>query len=478
MSLPPLRESQAAAVVEMLARPYLGVFLPMGFGKTRATIEALSLSGWPRTLIVATKRIVANVWPQEIDRWADKELRVSSVVGTAEQRTAALTEEADVYLVSRDNLAWLVKVGIKEARRRMHVRTYPRFEAIVLDELSSYKSPRSSRFKAAKTLTRGRNAPDIVWGLTGTPASDHLMDLWSEVFLIDGGETLGPTITGFRDRYFEPDNPYKPFPRLIPRDGAERQIFDRLGQSCLSMGSEVLEGLVPELTINEVPVPLEPHMWNGPKGYATFMEHAVYGVLGTKREKRESGTVEVPVLADWHISTASVASLRAKALQYTAGFIYHEDHTVEFVSNLKLDVVEELVESLNGDPVLIFYRFREELRRLQERFPEALTVDDKDALDEWNAGRVPILLAHPASAGHGLNLQQGGSQIIFTSVPDSQDQFAQGIGRLHRPGQRNPVMVHVLVTPGTWDPHALHRLQEKRETEDRLLNHLQDLLSV
>lgn len=475
---PPLRPNQLAAVMHMIDNPRQGLFLPMGFGKTRCTIEALEWFGWPRTLIVGTKQIVEKVWPAEIEKWAEETPRVSLIAGTPVRRIAALAADADVYVISRDNLAWMVKDGVREVRKLLAIRSFPPFEAIVLDELSSYKSWRSSRFRAARALIeRKGQEPRIVWGLTGTPASDHLMDLFAESYLLDSGETFGRSVTDFRDRYFEPDNPYKPHPKYIPREGAESDIIGKLSGLALSMGHEAMEGLMPPLTISKVEIPMPSQMWDGPKGYRTFMANEVYGVLGYKSEQRETGTVQVPVLADWHISTNSVAALRAKGLQYTAGFIYREDRTVEHVNTLKLDMLTELIENLDGQPVLVFYRFKEEARRILERLPQTVEIKEPGAVDRWNDGKIPVLLAHPASAGHGLNLQFGGSHVIFTTIPDSQDQFSQGIARLHRPGQQQPVMAHILHTPGTWDDLAFSMVMNKRDTDARVLSHLEGILT-
>ena len=478
MTTPPLRDNQLVALMHLIEHPRSAILLPMGFGKTRVTIEALEWFDWPRTLIVGTKEIVerAKVWSVEIEKWATEKPRISLVMGTPAQRIKALAADADVYITSRDNLVWLVKSGTREARKLLHQRSFPPFEAIVLDELSSYKSWNAGRTKAVRSLVRSSRPPKYVWGLTGTPVSNHYMDLFSEIGLIDGGETFGKSVTAFRDRYFEPDNPYKTFPKLVLKKGAREEIVKKLAGVSLSMGHEELRDLMPPLTVNQIEVPLDPKQIDGPKGYRTFMKNAVYGVLGTKVERRAGGPVTVPVLADWHISTPSIAALRGKALQFTAGFIYRDNGPVEFVNRNKLDMLAEIVDNLNGDPVLVFYRFREELDRIMKHIPGAVSIKERGSVERWNAGEISVLVAHPASAGHGLNLQFGGSQIVFTTVPDSQEQFSQAIARLHRPGQDNPVMAHILHTSGTWDDLAYANVMGKRATDQDLLEQLHHLL--
>ena len=473
----PLRESQAVAILWALEHPRSGLFLPMGFGKTRLVIEALDFLDWPRTLVVAPKRVAEDVWTSELPRWAPG-VRFSLVAGPPQKRLDALATPAQVYIISRDNLAWLVNDGLKKLRRMLHQKRTPHYEAIIIDELSSFKSRESNRFKALNALTNNASTPaDVVWGLTGTPASDSLLDLWPEMYILDKGESLGTSITAFRDKFFEPDNPYKLYPKMVPKDGAEQKIYELMKANCLSMSDSVMEGLIPDITHNRINVNLPHSLLEGPKSYASFMEHAVYGVLGYETVQQKDGTLlKKAVLADWAIPTTGVAALRAKALQYTAGFIYREDHSVEQIHTAKLDTTQEIVENLNGDPLLIFYRFREERDALMKRFKgKARAISERDVIEDWNRGKVPVLLAHPQSAGHGLNLQFGGCNMLWTSMADSQQDFSQSVRRLLRPGQGRPVTVSRLAIPGTWDDLAYENVINKRRVEQDLLKHLEML---
>lgn len=464
----------------MHSHPRGGLFLQMGFGKTRVVIEHLREVGRPRTLVIAPKKVAELVWPTELARW-DPQARVSAVVGTPVKRVRALQADADVFIISCDNLVWFVNDGIKASGMAP-------FEAIVVDELSKFKANVSQRWRALRSLTLSRKAPPkYVWGLTGTPASEHLMDLWAEMFVIDGGVALGKRKGDYRDQYFVPDNPYKPHPKYILRQplagdkdrrSMQKRIFSRLEKSCISMEAEDLKATLPDLFITPVHVPLPQSLLDGPRGYNAFMREAVWGVLGrTTQRKSDGSTVTRPILADWALPTQSMSELRLKALQFTAGFLYRgaegATRTVEHLHTEKLDMTVSLVEQLQGDPVVIFYRFQEERDRLERALSGTRHINDPQVIDDWNAGRVPVLLANPKSAGHGLNLQHGGCHQIWTSLPDSQQEWSQGIHRLLRPGQSRPVTVQVLITPGTWDTVAWDSLQQKLRTEQQLLTHLQ-----
>ena len=470
----PLRDSQTAALLWALEHPRSGLFLPMGFGKTRVVLEGLRFHEWPRTLVVAPKRVAEDVWPEQIELWTPG-VPYSLVAGSPKERVAALTADATVYIIGRDNLAWLVNTGLKEARAALKIRRNKPFEAIIIDELSSFKSWRSERFRALRSLTLNpKTPPPTVWGLTGTPASDNLMDLWAEVYVLDGGASLGTRLGDFRDRFFEPDNPHKPFPKMIPKAGAEQAIYQKLSGTCLSMGTDIMTGLIPEVTYNRVNVTLPRKLRDE---YDTFMQHAVWGILGFETVTQADGTrLRRPILADNAIPTSGAASLRSKALQYTSGFLYNEAREVERIHTAKLDAAEEIVEALDGDPLLIFYRFTAERDALQERLKnKARFMKGPDVVKDWNRGKIPVLLAHPQSAGHGLNLQHGGCQMLWLSMPDSQQDWSQSVRRLLRPGQKRPVTVSRLAVSATWDDLAYDNVMGKMRAEQSLLEHLSTL---
>lgn len=460
-----LRPYQESAVDWCITHPRNGLFLDMGMGKTAITLTALQVFGLPRTLVVAPKRVADVVWPVEAAKWS--KARVVSVRGTPAQRVAALREPGDIYVIGRDNLAWLTRDGLTNAygrRKRQH-----KFDAVILDELSSYRQHDSARTKAAKRLCVDAD-PDIVIGLTGTPVGNSLMSLWSEMLLIDKGATFGTSLSRWRAKYFQNENPYAPFPTWAPKPDTQTRLFEAIKPWTLSMSSDLLEGLMPDmLPLNRIEVPFGPKELSGPKSYDSFLRNAVYGVLGWQKDA--NGT-RVPILADYAIPTLSAAALRNKLLQYTSGFIYGPNG-LEFVNDNKLNALAEIAESLDGDPVMVMYRFTEERDRIMARFPQAETIDAPDAVTRWNAGKIPVLVAHPASAGHGLNLQHGGSHQVWTTAPDSQELWSQGVKRLHRPGQTRPVKVSVLETPGTFDADALDSVLGKVRVEEALRDYLE-----
>ena len=465
-----LRPYQEVARDWCLTNPRGGLFLDMGLGKTFTTLSALEWFGWPRTLVVAPKRVTEKVWPAEVAKFTPN-ARISLIAGTPGQRVKALQAKADLYCISRDNLSWLVDQGVSQAYGRQ--RSKFRFDAIVLDELSSFKTHDSSRTKAAKKLCIGAN-PEIVWGLTGTPMGNSMLSLFSEMLLIDKGETFGTSIVAFRQKYFELSNPFAPFPTWQLRPGAEQQIRDAIKPWTLSMTDDVLGDLLPEnLPPIVVEVPFTDKELKGSRSYTRFNQEFVYGVTGWKRNER--GASEA-ILADWAIPTTTASALRNKLLQYTAGFIYRDDGSMEQINTNKLDVVTELVESLDGQPVMVFYRFLEERDALLRRFPSAVpteALDTPDGVDRWNRGEFPILVTHPASVGHGLNLQAGGHHQIWTTPPDSVELYQQGIKRLRRPGQQHPVSIFRLMTPGTWDVRAWDVVDGKVSLERALMDYLQ-----
>lgn len=470
MTCEPLRAEQVEAVARILTTKRIGLFLPMGFGKTRATITALTLAGLPRTLVVAPRLAAKDTWPAELEKTAPG-VSYAWIGGTPEQRVEKLCGDETVHIISRDLLNWLTTTGLKQVRRRIGRVT--RYDAVVVDELSGFKHHNSQRTKALNQLVNNQNPPTYVIGLTGTPASNGYMDLFSEMKIIDGGQALGTYVIHYRDRYFEADNPYSPYPKYVLRRGADKEIEDRIAPRVMSLTDDNLRKLLPDIMYKEVPVPLPEKLLYGPRGYRTFMEHSVFGVL----EKKSVNGVVVPQLADWAIPAATKAVLRMKALQYTAGFIYRDDHTAEVIHRNKLDRLKEIVEDLDGDPVLIAYAFQWEADQILRMFPKAVSVKDKNFVERWNSGDIPVALAHPASAGHGLNLQFGGANMVWTTLTDNAELWQQFNRRLYRPGQTRPVSIQVLVTPGTYDPDVYSALQGKVSLEESLRSHLTNVMS-
>lgn len=437
----PLHEHQVQAVEHLSRNSRAGLFLPMGAGKSLSVLAALTPEHLP-ALIVAPKKVAEHVWSDEPGKWRP-DLSVGLAVGTPAKRLKAIQEKADLTVIGRDNLQ-----GLVSARGKAKYRT------IVLDESQSFKTRSSTRWKLARRLAK---VTEHLWLMTGTPAGNGLMDLWAQVYLLDQGKRLGETLGAFRQRYF---NRGLVLPNGVVaswdiKKGAEDAIYKKLADICLHIPMIGLD--LPELTINQVPVELPPA---SAALYTQFKDHMV---------------ADVDMLGGVQTQTVkSAALLSSKLSQITAGFSYGEANTEQPTTDLntaKLDELGEILDQTEGG-VLVFHRFRREAERILERFPQAVSVNKRGAVDAWNRREVPILLAHPASAGHGLNLQYGGNTIVWTSVSWSSEDWLQGNARLHRQGQVNKVMVHVLGIPGTIDDHVLKAVQGKVSVQQALLDAL------
>ena len=354
------------------------------------------------------------------------------------QRRAALESAADVYVINRENVEWLVE---------HYGRKWP-FDMVVIDELSSFKSNTARRFRA---LRRVRPLIKRIVGLTGTPTPNGLIDLWPQIYLLDQGERLGKTITGYRDRYFKPGRRdghivYD----WIPKPEAPERIYEKLADLCVSMRAQDWLQL-PERVDVEVTVRLAPEAWE------------VYRQLERDLLLPLEGEV---ITAD----TAGV--LTNKLLQLANGAVYDQRRGVHEIHDAKLEAMEELVEQANGKPLLVFYAYQHDLTRLRARFPQAQTMDEPGIVERWNRRNVPILLAHPASAGHGLNLQAGGNHIVWFGLTWSLELYQQANARLHRQGQTERVIVHHLVAKGTVDEDVMKRLTGKATTQADLIEAL------
>lgn len=424
----------------VLGHPYCGLILDMGLGKSVITLTALwdlILDSFDlrRVLVVAPKRVAEDTWPREIEKWEHlKGLTYSLVLGSEKQRRAALQRRAFLYIINRENIAWLVE------------NTRWRFDALVIDELSSFKSSKAQRFRALKKV---RPLCHRVIGLTGTPAPNTLIDLWPQIYLLDMGKRLGRFVTHYRERFFFPDkrSSYAIFSYKL-RDGAEQQIYDLISDICVSM--RAIDHLqMPALIANRVIVRL------------SKSEHVLYNTL-----KRDMFLA----LNNNEIDAVNAAALSGKLCQLANGAIYAADsHAVRF-HDRKLDALEDLIEGANGKPVLVAYWFKHDLDRIRERFAVREIRESRDIAD-WNAGRIPIAVIHPASAGHGLNLQSGGNTLIWFGLTWSLELYQQTNARLWRQGQKaDTVVIHHIVAEGTIDEQVLDALERKETTQTALMN--------
>lgn len=435
--LHPYQQYSADWIIE---HPYSGLFLDMGLGKTLATLTALhelmkDFGLIDKVLVIAPLKVAQSTWPAEIHKWDQfSDFTYSVVVGTPKKRLTALEQSADIYITNRENVVWLVE---------HYGKAWP-FSTVVIDELSSFKSPKSKRFKALRQV---QPLMERVIGLTGTPAPNTLLDLWPQIYLLDRGERLGRTVTGYRNHYFYPAqaNGHIVYSWQLQR-GAEGAIYNKIGDICISMKkADYLK--LPKRTDEVVKVAL------------TAKERAAYDEL-----ERDS----VLELGDAEIVAANAAVLSNKLLQLANGAIYDEDKKVVTVHDAKLNALADLIEQANGQPVLVFYNFKHDRDRIMQLFPEAVDLT-ADNVDDWNQGKIPILLAHPQSSGHGLNLQAGGHIIVWFSLTWSLEYYQQANARLDRQGQTQPVSVYHLLTEGTVDERVIKVLQGKAKGQDELL---------
>lgn len=422
-----------------------GLFLDMGLGKTVVTLSALEKLSWDigRVLIIAPKRPAVDTWPEELEKWEHLAgLSWSLAVGTPEERIRALQQKSYITIINRENVTWLV-----DRYKKLH---WP-FDCVVIDELSSFKSSKSQRFRS---LRKVRPYINRVIGLTGTPAGNGYMDLWAECYLLDQGKALGKTLTGYRDLYFTPGrrNGMIVYDWNL-RPGAKEQILDRLKPMCVSMKTEDYLQLPERLDLVR-------------KFSLTEKTKALY-------KKLERDYV-LDVDADT-IDAVNAAALMTKLLQICSGAVYDDEHEPVWLHDEKLDALDQLLEEAAGENVLIFYQFRHELDRLKARYPEAVDIKEPGAIQAWKDGKIKMLLAHPASAGHGLNLQSGGSVSIWFSLPTSLELYQQAVKRLHRQGQQNVVRNYIFLARDTFEEEVYYRILLGKETRQ---NAILDLLKA
>lgn len=430
---------QKAGIDWLLEKPATCLFWGMGTGKTVTTLTAIDrllhdyLEDGP-VLIIAPKRVAENTWSKEAAKWEHlQHLRVCRIMGTAKQRMAAVAsifegQFSDIYVINRENVVWLIEtLGGR----------WP-FPIVVIDELSSFKSAQAKRWKALRRV-RGRIRRII--GLTGTPRPNGLEDLWPEMYLLDQGERLGRTLTAFRARYLVPE---KMNGHIVysyrPREGAEAEVYERLADLCMSIRKEdVLQ--LPGQIYEDIELTPPPALL---RRYRQFERDKVLECLDE----------------DGDIIAGTEASLTNKLLQFANGAIYDMDGQVHELHTIKLDALEEMVEAAGGDPVLVLYAYRHDADRIRKRIP-CRALDTPEDIDAWNRGEIPVALAHPASIGHGLNLQDGGHIIIWYGLTWSLELYQQANERLHRPGQQHVCRVYHLILQGTHDERVLQALKNK-----------------
>ena len=415
------------------------LMLDMGLGKTVITLTALwqlALDSFDvsRVLVIAPKRVAEDTWPKELAKWEHLTgLTASLVLGSAAERETALQRKAFLYIINRENVAWLVK------------NHYWDFDMVVIDELSSFKSNKAERFKAMKKV---RPMVTRIVGLTGTPAPNTLLDLWPQMYLMDMGQRLGRFIGGFRERFFLPDKRNREIVYSYkPREGAEDAIYALISDICISMkAADYLD--MPERIDNRIEVSMSP---KERKLYDDFQKDMVLSI------------------GDEELDAANAAALSNKLLQMANGAVYGEDKKVIPIHDRKLDALEDLVEAANGKSLLVAYWYKHDLQRIKARFKNARCIDTAKDIDDWNAGKIPLALIHPASAGHGLNLQDGGCTIVWFGLTWSLELYQQLNARLWRQGQKHTVVIHHIVTKGTHDEDVMRALENKDTRQSALI---------
>lgn len=430
---------QQYAIDFIESHPTAAVLLDMGLGKTVITLTALNDLLFDhfeisRVLVIAPLRVARNTWPQEIGKWEHlNHIRYSVAVGTEKERRDALRKQTSLYIINRENVPWLVE------------KTDFTYDAIVIDELSSFKNWSGKRFKA---LMKVRPLAKRVIGLTGTPSGNGLMDLFAEFKVLDMGQRLGRFITKYRQDYFKPDKrngqvvfSYAPLPE------AEERIYEKISDITISMkAADHLR--MPELIESEYSVRMDEEE---KKMYAEMCEQLVLQMKGDE------------------VTAANAGVLSGKLVQMANGAVYTDDGATLHIHDRKLDALEDIIESMNGKPLLVAYWFRHDAERVEKRVP-CVRLDTDETIARWNRGEIPVALIHPASAGHGLNLQSGGSSLVWFGITWSLELYQQTVARLYRQGQNsNTVVVQHIIAEGTIDERILRALKRKDKTQTALI---------
>lgn len=433
---------QRYAINLIINKPSSGLLLDMGMGKTVSTLSAIlelmfDYFDVARVLVIAPKRVAEDTWSREMEKWDHtKGLKIAKVLGDQRQRIRALNEDADIYVINRENVEWLVNYYKKDWI----------FDMVVVDELSSFKSSKSKRFRALKKV---RPFIKRFVGLTGTPAPNSLLDLWSQLYLMDGGERLGKTVGAYRHKYFTAGarNGHIVYEWRL-QDGAEEAIHEKISDICVSMLAKdhlKMPDRVNNIVKLSMPAPIQ------------------------KKYKKLEKELLLP-FSDSDVVADTAAVLSNKLLQLANGAIYDENNDVQPLHDIKLDALEDIHEQAAGNPVLVFYKYKHDISRIKERFKKAKVLETAKDIERWNNGKIDMLLCHPASAGHGLNLQDGGHIIVWYGLTWSLEEYQQANARLHRQGQKKVVSVNHLVMSGTVDENVMKAIEGKAVGQNALLD--------
>ncbi|UUY79080.1 DEAD/DEAH box helicase [Staphylococcus saprophyticus] len=436
---------QAYAIDKIIDNKRFGLFLDMGLGKTVSTLTAIEQLKYDyldvdKVLVIAPKRVAEDTWAQEVDKWTHlTHLDVSLVLGTPKQREQALEKNADIYVTNKENTKWICERFKKD---------WP-FDMVVIDELSTFKNSDSQRFKILK-----KKWPlfDRFVGLTGTPAPKNIMDLWAQIYLIDGGERLGKFKTHFRQRYFYPthqisDNVFN----WELKSGSKDEIYKMISDVTVSMESKDYLKMPERIdTVKEAKL--------------SKKERALYDEL------EQNMVIENDIDDDKDIVALNSASLSNKLLQMSNGAVYADDGSITHIHDKKLELLDEIVEESQGQPILVMYNYKHDKERLQERYSFAETLDSDNYMERWNNGEIQMLITHPASAGHGLNLQYGGSIMVWFGLTWNLEYYEQANARLYRQGQKKTTVIHHLLTENSIDQKVYESLKNKKLGQNELMD--------
>lgn len=436
---------QAYAIDKIIDNKRFGLFLDMGLGKTVSTLTAIEQLKYDyldvdKVLVIAPKRVAEDTWAQEVEKWTHlTHLDVSLVLGTPKQREQALEKDADIYVTNKENTKWICERFKKD---------WP-FDMVVIDELSTFKNSDSQRFKILK-----KKWPlfDRFVGLTGTPAPKNIMDLWAQIYLIDGGERLGKFKTHFRQRYFYPTHKVAEHTfNWELKDGAKDEIYKMISDVTVSMESKDYLKMPERVdTVKEAKL--------------SKKERALYDEL------EQNMVIENDIDDDKDIVALNSASLSNKLLQMSNGAVYADDGSITHIHDKKLELLDEIVEESQGQPILVMYNYKHDKERLLERYDFAETLDSDDYMERWNNGEIQMLITHPASAGHGLNLQYGGSIMVWFGLTWNLEYYEQANARLYRQGQKKTTVIHHLLTENSIDQKVYESLKNKKLGQNELMN--------
>lgn len=436
---------QAYAIDKIIDNKRFGLFLDMGLGKTVSTLTAIDELKYnyldvDKVLVIAPKRVAQDTWAQEVDKWTHlTHLDVSLVLGTPKQREQALEKNADIYVTNKENTKWICD---------RYKKDWP-FDMVVIDELSTFKNSDSQRFKILK---KKRPLFERFVGLTGTPAPKNIMDLWAQLYLIDGGERLGKFKTHFRQKYFYPTHKVAEHTfNWELKDGAKDEIYKMISDVTVSMESkDYLE--MPERvdTVKEAKL--------------SKKERALYNDL------EQNMVIENDIDDEKDIVALNSASLSNKLLQMSNGAVYADDGSITHIHDKKLEMLDEIIEESQGQPILVMYNYKHDKERLLERYRFAETLDSEDYMERWNNGEIQMLITHPASAGHGLNLQYGGSIMVWFGLTWNLEYYEQANARLYRQGQKQTTVIHHLLTENSIDQKVYDSLKNKKLNQNELMN--------